>query len=155
MPVQDLKYHELTHKIIGCAMKVHRHPEVIYKRALIIELRNAGLSCQEEVEKEIIYQEKLIHKRRLDLLVENIVLLELKALKEVDNTEMNQILNYLRIFKIEVGLLLNFGADSLFFKRYVHTVNNNPFNALKFEFAIYNLSIILIRDICLTVSRKN
>ena len=128
MPVQDLKYHELTHKIIGCAMKVHRHfgvgfPEVVHKRALIIELRNAGLSCQEEVEKEIIYQEKLIHKRRLDLLVENVVLLELKALKEVDNTEMNQILNYLRIFKIEVGLLLNFGADSLFFKRYVHTVN--------------------------------
>lgn len=128
MAVQDLKYHELTEKIIGCAMKVHRHfgigfPEVVYKRALILELRKIGISCKEEVERPIVYDGKTIHKRRLDLLVEDVVLVELKALKEVDNSEMNQILNYLRIFKIEVGLLLNFGVPSLFFKRYIHTVN--------------------------------
>lgn len=56
--------------------------------------------------------------------MEDIVLLELKALKEVDNAETNQILNYLRVFKIEVGLLLNFGAQSLFFKRFIHTIND-------------------------------
>ncbi len=128
MAVQDLKYPELTEKIIGCAMKVHRHfgigfPEVVYKRALILELRKIGISCKEEVERAIVYDGKTIHKRRLDLLVEDVVLVELKALKEVDNSEMNQVLNYLRIFKIEVGLLLNFGVPSLFFKRYIHTVN--------------------------------
>lgn len=129
MAIQDLKYHELTEKIIGCAMKVHRHfgpgfPEVVYKRALIIKLRKTGISCKEEVERDIVYEGKIIHKRRLDLLVEEVVLLELKALKEVDQSEMNQVLNYLRIFKIEIGLLLNFGSSSLFFKRYIHTVKD-------------------------------
>jgi GxxExxY protein len=129
MAVQNLKYHELTEKIIGCAMKVHRYfgpgfPEIVYQRALIIELRKIGITCKEEVERDIIYEGKIIHKRRLDLLVEDVVLLELKALKEVDNSEMNQILNYLRIFNIEVGLLLNFGAPSLFFKRYIHTIKD-------------------------------
>ncbi len=110
-------------------MKVHRYfgpgfPEIVYQRALIIELRKIGIICKEEVERDIIYEGKIIHKRRLDLLVEDVVLLELKALKEVDNSEMNQILNYLRIFNIEVGLLLNFGVPSLFFKRYIHTIKD-------------------------------
>ena len=127
MAVQDLKHHELTEKIIGCAMKVHRYfgigfPEIVYKRALVIEFRKNGISFKEEVERPIVYEDTIIHKRRLDLLVEDIVLVELKALKEVDKAEMNQVLNYLRIFKIEVGLLLNFGSPSLFFKRYVHSV---------------------------------
>jgi GxxExxY protein len=129
MPVQDLKHHVLTEKIIGCAMKVHRYfgpgfPEVVYKRALIIELRKMGISCQEEVERAILYDGVTIHKRRLDLVVEEVVLIELKALKEVDNAEINQVLNYLRVFNIEVGLLLNFGAPSLFFKRFIHTIKN-------------------------------
>jgi GxxExxY protein len=129
MAVQDLKYYDVTEKIIGCAMKVHRYfgpgfPEVVYQRALIIELRKIGISCKEEVERAIVYEGKTIYKRRLDLLVEDVVLAELKARKEVDNSEMNQILNYLRVFKIEVGLLLNFGAPSLFFKRYIHTIND-------------------------------
>ena len=128
MAVQDLKYKDLTEKIIGCAMKVHRYfgsgfPEVVYKRALIIELRKINISCLEEVVRDIIYDDKVIHKRRLDLLVEDVVLVELKALKEVDNSEVNQVLNYLKVFKIEVGLLLNFGASSLFFKRYINALN--------------------------------
>lgn len=110
-------------------MKVHRHfgpvfPEVVYKRALMIELTKIGLNFKEEVERNIVYEDKIIHKRRLDLIVENVVLLELKALKEVDNADTNQILNYLRIFQIEIGLLLNFGAPSLFFKRFIHTIND-------------------------------
>jgi GxxExxY protein len=97
MALLDLKYQELTEKIIGCAMKVHRYfgpgfPEVVHKRALILELRKIGISCKEEVEKNIIYDGKIIHKRRFDLLVEDVVLVELKALKEVDNSEMNQVL---------------------------------------------------------------
>jgi GxxExxY protein len=122
MESRELKYHELTRKIIGGAMKVHRYfglgfPEVVYKRALMIELMKIGLKCKEEVEKNIYYEETLIHKRRLDLIAEDLVLLELKAVKEVDNRDHNQILNYLRVFKMEVGLLFNFGTMSLQFKR--------------------------------------
>ena len=129
MAVQDLKYHALTEKIIGCAMKVHRYfgpgfPEIVYKRALMIELEKIGISFRQEVEKEIIYENRLIYKRRLDLIVETIVLVELKAQKEVDNGDYNQIINYLRVFRVEVGLLINFGAPSLQFKRFVNTKEN-------------------------------
>lgn len=126
MPVQDLKYHELTEKIIGCAMKVHRHfgpgfPEIVYKRALMIEFEKIDMLYKQEVEKDIIYDGKLIYKRRLDLIVENIVLLELKAIREIDNGDYNQIINYLRVFKMEVGLLFNFGVPSLQFKRFINS----------------------------------
>ena len=115
-----------TEKIIGCAMKVHRYfgpgfPEKVYQRALMIELGKIGLSVKQEVERDIIYDRKIIHKRRPDLIIENIVLLELKAIKEVDNGDYNQIINYLRIFKIEVSLLFNFGLPSLYFKRFVNS----------------------------------
>lgn len=129
MAVSDLKYHEITEKVIGCAMKVHRYfgagfPEIVYKRALMIELERVGSKYKHEVEREIIYDDKLIDKRRLDLIIEDVVLVELKAIKEVDNTEYNQILNYLRVFNLEVGLLINFGAPSLQFKRLINTINN-------------------------------
>jgi len=129
MAIQDLKHHELTEKIIGCAMKVHRHfglgfPEIVYKRALIIELEKIGLKLKQEIEKDIIYDDRLIYKRRLDLIVEEVALVELKAIKEIDNGDYNQILNYLRVFKLEVGLLINFGAPSLQFKRLINSLNN-------------------------------
>ncbi len=84
MALQDLKYQDLTEKIIGCAMKVHRYfgpgfPEVVYKRALMIELKKIGINFKEEVERDIAYDGKTIHKRRLDLIVEDVVLLELKS----------------------------------------------------------------------------
>ena len=127
MVVHDLKYHEITEKIIGCAMKVHRYfglgfPEIVYKRALMMELTRLGLKFKQEVERNIIYEDKLIYKRRLDLIVEDVILVELKAIKEVDNTEYNQILNYLRVFSLEVGLLINFGAPSLPFKRLINSI---------------------------------
>lgn len=99
-------------------------PEIVYKRALMIELKKIDLSFNEEVERDILYENILVYKRRLDLIVENIVLLELKALKETDNGDFNQIINYLRVFNMEVGLLLNFGTPSLQFKRFVNTLNN-------------------------------
>ena len=126
MAFHDLKYYDLTEKIIGAAMKVHRYfgpgfQEIVYKRALMIELDNIPLAYIYEYEKEIFYEEKLISKRRLDLLVENKVLVELKATTETDNGDWNQIINYLKIFKIEVGLLLNFGSKSLQYKRFVNS----------------------------------
>jgi GxxExxY protein len=125
MALQDLKYYELTEKIIGCAMKVHRYfgpgfPEIVYKRALLIEFDKLHLKYVHEFEKDIYYEDRFIAKRRLDLLVEGKVLVELKASTKIDEGDFNQIINYLKVFKIEVGLLLNFGAKSLYYKRFVN-----------------------------------
>jgi len=107
--IGDLKYHDITEKIIGCAMKLHRYfgpgfPEVIYKRALLIELKKISLKCSSEVETEIFYEDQLIGKRRLDVLVDGNILLELKAVAELDNSCFATIINYLRVFDMEVGL---------------------------------------------------
>jgi GxxExxY protein len=119
----NYKYSDITQQIIGCAMKVHRHfglgfPEAIYKRSLLIELEKSGLAFQAEIDKDIYYNGHFIGKRRLDIIVAEKVLVELKAVSETDKSNYNQLLNYLNIFKMEVGLLLNFGKDSLEFKRF-------------------------------------
>ncbi len=121
---EEYKYSEITEKIIGCAMKVHRwfgpgFPEMIYQRSLLIELEILRLDSKAEVEKDVFYNEMLVGKRRLDIIVEQNILVELKAISELDNSCYNQIINYLRVFKMEVGLLLNFGTPSLQFKRFV------------------------------------
>ncbi len=121
---EEYKYSEITEKIIGCAMKVHRwfgpgFPEMIYQRSLLIELEILRLDSKAEVEKDVFYNELLVGKRRLDIIVEENILVELKAISELDNSCYNQIINYLRVFKMEVGLLLNFGTPSLQFKRFV------------------------------------
>lgn len=137
MEQKDFQYSDITEKIIGAAMKVHSHfglgfPEVVYKRALIIELEFLGLQFSTEIEKDIFYHDQLIAKRRLDLIVESKLLIELKALPEVDKKCHNQIINYLKIFSFEVGLLLNFGRDRLEFKRFANSKGkstksfNNP-----------------------------
>ena len=127
MSKQDLKYSDITEKIIGCAMKVHRFlvpgfPEVIYKRALIIEFEVLGLNYQTEVEKSIVYENHILGKRRLDLTINDLILLELKAVSELNDACHAQIINYLKVFKLEVGLLLNFGSKSLQFKRFINTI---------------------------------
>ncbi len=113
MDNRGYKYQDLTGKIIGCAMKVHSYfgagfPEIVYKKALIIELKKAGLKCEEEKEVSIFYDGSFIKKRRLDLLVEDLVLLELKAIRQTDNGDINQLLNYLKIFKMENWFVFQF-----------------------------------------------
>lgn len=114
-------------------MKVHRYfglgfPEIIYQRALMIELEKQGLKCLAEVKKDLYYEERFIGKRRLDLLIEDKVLVEMKAISELDKAAYSKVLNYLNVFKIEVGLLLNFGCESLQYKRFVMSKANqrNP-----------------------------
>lgn len=119
-----MKSEEKTRLIIGAAMKVHRwfgpgFSEIVYQRALKIELEVLQLRCEAAVVKEIYYANQLIGKKRLDLLVDNEILLELKAIRAIDDSCMNQVLNYLKVFDLEVGLLFNFGKESLEFKRYV------------------------------------
>ncbi len=112
----------LTYKIIGCAMKVHAvlgngFQEVIYQRALAIEMSKACLSFTRELEIAIFYDEQDIGTRRVDFLVENEVLVELKALLALEDVHLSQGLNYLVAYKLDKGLLLNFGAKSLEVKR--------------------------------------
>ena len=112
----------LTHKIIGCAMNVHNvlgngFQEVIYQRALAIELVEAKISFVREQEMPIYYKEQEIGTRRADLLVENRVLVELKALSKLEDVHIAQGLNYLTAYNLDIGLLVNFGGLKLEFKR--------------------------------------
>ncbi len=125
---QDLKYKDITEKIIGASFEVHKFlgngfPEVIYQRALAYELTKFGLSYKREIEQQIFYKDlsKPIGTRRADFVVEGKVLVEMKAISEITDVHYAQSLNYLKIYKLEVGLLINFGSKSLTFKRLVYT----------------------------------
>jgi GxxExxY protein len=116
------KYSELTSKIIGNAMTVHKtlgngFQEVIYQRALAIEMGLAGIEYQREFEMPIFYREEQIGTRRVDFLVEGVVSVELKALTKLEDVHLAQAINYLEAYNLEVGLLINFGEVSLNFKR--------------------------------------
>ena len=132
MEKEDYKYADITHKIIGAAIEVHKFlgngfQEVIYQRALAYELRQVVLNFVREIEQEIYYKElqEPIGKRRADFVVEEKVLIELKALKQLEEVHWAQTLNYLKAYKLEVGLLVNFGAKSLEWKRFVLTPKNS------------------------------
>ena len=91
--------------------------EVIYQRALQIELADEGLSASREQEMSIFYKGQKIGSRRVDFLVSNVVSVELKAIIRLEDVHLAQALNYLEAYDLEVGLLLNFGARSLEFNR--------------------------------------
>lgn len=119
---EQYKYSEITSKIIGCAMEVHKEmgngfQEVIYQRALEIEMRNAGLNFNREFEMEIYYKGERIGNRRVDFLVEGKISVELKAIVVLEDVHLAQAINYLEAYNLEVGLLINFGSKSLTFKR--------------------------------------
>jgi GxxExxY protein len=112
----------LTYKIIGCAMKVHNFfgngfQEVIYQRALAIEMQKQGLAFDREIEIPIFYEGIDLGSRRADFLVEKKVLVELKAVIELEDVHLTQGLNYLQAYKIDKGLLISFGSSSLEVKR--------------------------------------
>jgi GxxExxY protein len=123
---------DITYKIIGCAMKVHRFlgngfQEVIYQRALAIEMEQQGLAFQRELEIPLFYEEQPIGSRRVDFLVEDAVMVELKALVRLEDVHLAQGLNYLVAYNVDRGLLVNFGAQSLEIKRLRHPKNKeNP-----------------------------
>jgi GxxExxY protein len=113
---------ELTAKIIGLAMEVHKtlgngFQEVVYQRALAIELESAKLAFSREHEMQIIYKGSDIGQRRVDFFVENKVMIELKALTRLEDVHLAQAINYLEAYNLQIGLLINFGARSLEFKR--------------------------------------
>lgn len=121
----DFKYGEITEKIIGAAFRVHNFlgpgfQEVIYQRALAMELRLFPLDFIREFEMPIYYLEEQIGTRRVDFFVENKISVEIKAVSKLDDANINQAMNYLEVYNLEIGLLINFGSKRLEFHRFTN-----------------------------------
>lgn len=115
-------FEEMTHKIIGCAMKVHStlgngFQEVIYQRALAIEFNYEKSNYTREHDMQIFYRDEEIGTRRVDFFVEDNIMVELKAIYHLEEVHLAQAMNYLEAYTLPVGLLINFGAKSMEFKR--------------------------------------
>lgn len=129
--IKEEDINELTHKIIGCAMQVHRvlgngFQEVIYQRALAIEMRYSGLQFDREKEMPIFYRKESVGTRRVDFFVESKVMVELKAIEKLEDVHKAQAINYCEAYGIADGLLINFGGKSLDFKRVYNKKLVNP-----------------------------
>lgn len=126
------KYSDLTSKIIGCAMTVHSElgngfQEVIYQRALEIEMTAQKILFSREYEMPVYYKNQQVGTRRVDFLINDVIAVELKAVIQLEDVHLAQAINYLEAYDLEVGLLINFGAKSLQFKR----LQNKKFNQKK------------------------
>jgi GxxExxY protein len=127
-----MQYENITHKIIGCAMKVHAilgsgFQEVIYQKALAIEMQKQNLPFGREVEMKIFYDGVEIGTRRVDFFVQETIMVELKAVAKLEDIHLAQAINYLEVYNLPVGLLINFGSKSMEFKRVYNT--KHPHNA--------------------------
>ena len=128
---EEYKHSDITGKIIGAAMQVHStlgngFQEVIYQRALAAEMAKRGLSFQRELEMPIFYDGQEIGARRMDFLVEEKVMVELKALIRMEDVHLAQAINYLEAYQLDVGLLLNFGGRSLEYRRVINSKARPP-----------------------------
>lgn len=124
-----MKLEEITYKIIGCSMKIHNtlgngFQEVIYQRCLAIELQKTGLNFGREIEQSIFYEGTQVGTRRADFTVENQIIVELKAVINLEDVHLAQAKNYVVAYNFPIGLLINFGATSLQYKK----VFNKNFN---------------------------
>lgn len=117
----DFKYKDITEKIIGAAMKVHSirngFQEIIYQRALTLQMEHDKISFIRECNMPVLYLEHQIGERRVDFFVEGKICVEIKAIINLEPVHFAQARNYLEAFNVEIGLLINFGATSLQFKR--------------------------------------
>ncbi|MBU2567042.1 GxxExxY protein [Patescibacteria group bacterium] len=117
-----MQHEDLTRKIIGCAMAVHRElgngfQEVVYQRALEIEMTLKDINFEREKEVPLFYKNHEVGSRRMDFFVENQIMVELKAVICLEDIHLAQALNYLEAYSKDIGLLINFGSRSLEFKR--------------------------------------
>ncbi|MDO5509494.1 MAG: GxxExxY protein [Weeksellaceae bacterium] len=128
---EKYKYSELTGKIIGAAMEVHKYlgngfQEVVYQRALSIELNMQNIAHEREKEMPLQYKGYDIGTRRVDFFVDEKIMVEIKAIKELEDVHLAQAINYLEAYNMQIGLLINFGNTSLQFKRVMKP--NHPKN---------------------------
>jgi GxxExxY protein len=123
---EQYKYSDITAKIIGCAIEVHKilgngFQEVIYQRALEEEFKLQGLLFVREFEMLVFYKNEQIGTRRVDFLVKEVISVEIKALTQLEDVHLAQAINYLEAYNLEIGMLINFGAKSLQFKRLINS----------------------------------
>jgi GxxExxY protein len=119
---QELRYKEITNKIIRAFYNVHNvlgygFLEKCYERAMIIELGKMGLKAESQYPIKVFYDSQEIGDYKADIIIEDKVILELKAAKDISEEHLAQLLNYLKATPIEVGLLLNFGVEAKFARR--------------------------------------
>jgi GxxExxY protein len=127
---------KITGDVIGSAMEVHKRlgpgfPESVYEEALAIELKLKKIKFERQKSLPVFYRDKVIKKFICDFLVDGRIIVELKAVKEIAEIDRLQVINYLKACGIEIGLLLNFGSQSLEYKRLINSRNrcpNNQFN---------------------------
>lgn len=122
--MSPLEYEELTEKIIGAAIEVHRRLgpgflESFYENALVIELRKRGLNVKQQIEVPVLYEDKEVGQHRLDLFVEDIIVVELKAIKSLEDIHFAIVRSYLKAVGRAHGLLLNFATLTLDVKRVI------------------------------------
>ncbi len=135
MQDSNLKHEELTRIIIGCAFDVINELgagflESVYEKALLLALRQKGLSVRSQHPIKVMFRKECVGDFFADLLVEDKILIELKAVKAIAPEHQAQIINYLNATGIEIGLLINFGTPKLEYKRFTRTKNHdqNPVN---------------------------
>jgi GxxExxY protein len=126
----DFKFGEITEKIIGAAFRVHNSlgcgfQEVIYQRAMELELKLISLEYLREFEMPIFYLDQQIGTRRVDFFVESKISVELKALTKLEDVHLAQAINYLEAYNLEIGLLINFGSKRLEFHRFTNKKYNS------------------------------
>ena len=123
--MSDFKFGDITEKTIGAAFRVHNtlgcgFQEVIYQRALELELKAMQMNYAREFEMPIYYLDQQIGMRRVDFLIETKISVELKALTKLEDVHLAQAINYLEAYNLEIGLLINFGSKRLEFHRFTN-----------------------------------
>ena len=126
----EWKYKDITERIIGTAMKAHStlgcgFPEIIYQRALALQLKEDNVNFVQECTMPVFYLNKKIGERRVDFLADEKICVELKAISELDASHFAQARNYLEAFNLEIALLINFGAVSLQYRRLTNPKYNS------------------------------
>jgi GxxExxY protein len=120
---------ELTSKIIGCAIEVHKHlgngfQEKIYQRSLAFEMQDQSVLFQREKNMLVFYKNREVGTRRVDFFVEQKVMVEIKAIITLEDVHLAQAINYLEAYNLPIGLLINFGSAKLQIKRVSKPVKN-------------------------------
>ena len=121
---EEYPYSDLTNKIIGAAIEVHRNlgpgfMEIFYEKALVKELMELGLRLHEQEYVPVIYKDEILGEQRIDLVIEDTVVVENKCVRELNPVHKAQVLSYLKGTNLKVGLLLNFGKEKLEIKRLI------------------------------------
>ena len=127
--MSEFKFGDITEKVIGAAFRVHNtlgcgFQEVIYQRALELELKALHIAYAREFEMPVYYLDQEIGMRRVDFLVAEKISVELKALTKLEDVHLAQAINYLEAYNLEIGLLINFGSKRLEFHRFTNKKYN-------------------------------